>query len=238
MTEPNYIQLIRHATLIIQLDNRRLLVDPMLSAKEQLDPVANCGNDRRIPMVDLPFERSALPAILDDADAVLLTHLHRDHWDIDAQRMILHKKKIFCQPVDVPAILHQGFVDVVGIEDSAIWNGWKIVRTDGQHGTGEIGQKMGAVSGYVLSKGDIRVYVAGDTIWCEPVALALEQHKPTHIVLNTGGAKFLAGDPITMTALDVEQVAKSSNGSQIIAVHMDTVNHCLSHKKTAGRATS
>jgi len=83
------------------------------------------------------------------------------------------------------------------------------------------------VSGCVLSRGEVRIYIAGDTIWCDPVALALSAHRPTHIVLNTGGARFLVGDPITMTASDVEHVVRGSGASQVIAVHMDTINHCF-----------
>lgn len=207
------------------------MVDPMLSAKEQLDPVPNCGDDRRFPLADLPFGQPELTALLNDADAVLVTHLHRDHWDVAAQQMIAHNKRIYCQPVDVPAILHQGFTDVVGVEEISSWNGWRITRTGGQHGTGEIGQKMGPVSGFVLSRGGTRIYLAGDTIWCDPVALALSTHQPTHIVLNTGGARFLVGDPITMTASDVARVVKEAPGAKVTAVHMDTVNHCFLTRK-------
>jgi hypothetical protein len=48
------------------------------------------------------------------------------------------------------------------------------VRTGGRHGTGEIGEKMGPVSGYVLrGPGEPVVYIAGDTVWCPEVAAAL-----------------------------------------------------------------
>ena len=227
MENSNYIQLIRHATLVLQLDGKLLLVDPMLSSKDQLDPVGNCGNDTRIPMVDLPIDKDQISALLQQVDAVLVTHIHRDHWDVVAQQQIPHDKKIYCQTTDAAAITHQGFTNVKGIEANTIWNGWQVSRTDGHHGTGEIGLKMGKVSGFVLSKGATRIYIAGDTIWCNEVAEALRLYRPSHIVLNTGGARFLTGDPITMTTDDVLQVRRESPDSKIIAVHMDTVNHCF-----------
>ena len=46
--------------------------------------------------------------------------------------------------------------------------------TRGHHGTGAIGEAMGAVSGWVIDD----VYLAGDTIWCDEVAEALERHRP------------------------------------------------------------
>jgi len=57
------IQLLRHATLLVTIGARRLLVDPMLSPAEAMDPVPNAGNDRRIPLVDLPMDEAALAAV-------------------------------------------------------------------------------------------------------------------------------------------------------------------------------
>lgn len=227
MTENNHIQLLRHATLVLFLDGKRLLVDPMLSSKEQMDPVGHCGNEQRIPMVDLPLNEQQLSALIDQTDAVLITHIHRDHWDEASQHLIPHDKTIYCQPVDAAAISLQGFRKVLGVEVNTIWNGWQISRTGGHHGRGEIEKMMGRVSGFVVSRGATRIYIAGDTIWCDEVDDALRLYRPTHIVLNAGGARFLTGGPITMTSEDVAQVCRASPGSKVIAVHMDTVNHCF-----------
>ena len=68
------VQLLRHATLYITIGNKKILVDPMLSAKEDMDPVPNCGNDTRIPMTSLPIDKTALEQLLRDAAAVVITH--------------------------------------------------------------------------------------------------------------------------------------------------------------------
>ena len=221
------IQLVRHATLILYINNLKLLVDPMLSDKEALDPVQNCGNDYRFPMIDLPFSKSELENQLNEIDAVVLTHLHRDHWDIAAQQMIDKTKQIFCQPEDFAAIKEQGFKNVTPVNNEIEWNHIKISRTKGKHGTGEIGEKMGKVSGFVFSFDDRIIYVAGDTIWCNNVSEALSKFNPQYTVVNAGGARFLSGDPITMTPGDIFELHKSYPETQIIAVHMDTVNHCF-----------
>jgi hypothetical protein len=49
------LQLIRHPTLVITIGDLKLLVDPMLSPAGAMDPIANAANQRRIPLVDLPF---------------------------------------------------------------------------------------------------------------------------------------------------------------------------------------
>lgn len=221
------IRLLRHATLIIEINDKKLLIDPMLSSKDNLDPVQNCGNDIRIPMVELPVSNEELTKILDEADAVVVTHLHRDHWDVAAQDGIDKIKLIFCQPADSDKIKEQEFKNVQPINTLIDWEGITITRTNGQHGTGEIGKKMGTVSGFIFQFKERTIYLAGDTIWCEDVEKALLEFKPDVTILNAGGAQFLTGDPITMTPDDIIHVHESCPSTKIIAVHMDTVNHCF-----------
>jgi L-ascorbate metabolism protein UlaG (beta-lactamase superfamily) len=221
------IRLLRHATLVIEKDNTKFLVDPMLSPKNAMDPVGNAGNDTRIPMVDLPLNNDELSQLLKDVDAVLVTHTHRDHWDAVAQQMIDKSKPLFCQPSDLEKIKGQGFTNVTAIEAETKFNNITIHRTGGQHGTGEIGQKMGVVSGFVLEHKNSNIYIAGDTIWCSEVDQAINTFKPQVAIVNAGGAQFLSGGPITMNAADVKTVANAMSGNKVVAVHMDTVNHCI-----------
>lgn len=227
MNHQTKITLIRHATLIIEMNGKKILIDPMLSEKEKLDPVQNCGNEIRFPMVDLPITNAALTDLLAEIDAVVVSHLHRDHWDITAQELIDKNKPVFCQPNDKQKIEEQGFKNVVPIADSIVWEEISITRTKGQHGEGEIGKKMGEVSGFIFNHENELIYLAGDTIWCEDVEKALSQFEPNITILNAGGAKFLTGNPITMTPEDILKVHGKLPQTKIIAVHMDTVNHCF-----------
>lgn len=221
------IYFIRHATLTIMSNGITLLVDPMLSLAEAMEPVGNAANTRRIPMVELPLDELDLQNTLRELDAVLVTHTHRDHWDARAVELLRKDIQLFCQPGDENLFKEQGFTHVQPIEESFEWEGIEFIRTGGQHGTGEIGQKMGKVSGFVLGfTNEPTLYLAGDTVWCPEVEQALAQHKPEIIVVNAGAAQFLVGDPITMTAEDVMRVCEASSGV-VIPVHMDTINHCL-----------
>jgi len=232
------IQLLRHATLVITIKNLKLLVDPMLSPKDGLDPVQNCGNEIRFPMVELPVNSAELAKLLNDVDAIVVTHTHRDHWDASAQKLIDKNKPVFCQPNDSEKIKSQGFNHVYPIDTKLDWKGITISRTAGEHGTGEIGKKMGEVSGFVFTSGNESVYVAGDTIWCEGVEKALSDFKPEVTILNAGGAKFLTGDPITMTPDDIMKVHEKLPQTIIIAVHMDTLNHCFIKRTDLSKALS
>lgn len=222
-------RLLRHATLLIEVGRKKILVDPMLSKKEAMDPVANAENNLRIPMVALPIDERELNQLLSEIDAVLITHTHRDHWDAAAQQLIAKDKIVFCQPADEAKLKEQGFLKVIVIEETYNWNSIQIHRTGGQHGTGEVGKKMGTVSGFVLEYKKQKVYIAGDTIWCNEVADAITKHQPNHIIINGGGARFLQGDPITMTTTDMVTLAGFTPAS-ITVVHLESVNHCLQRR--------
>jgi len=55
-------------------------------------------------------------------------------------------------------------------------------------------------------------------------------------VLNAGGARFVEGEPITMTAEDVRRVREHVPDATVIAVHMDAINHCLLSREDLAEA--
>ncbi len=223
-----HIHFLRHATLVLHLNSLKILVDPMLSQAEAMDPVGNAANARRIPMVELPLADDALTALLASLDAVIVTHTHRDHWDERAAQLLRKDIPLFCQPEDIEKFQAAGFAAVQPIQSEFDWQGIHFTRTGGQHGTGDIGKRMAPVSGFVLqARGEPRLYIAGDSIWCSDVENALRDHQPQVTILNAGAAQFLVGDPITMTADDVVTVCKALPSMKVVAVHMETINHCL-----------
>ncbi|MFD0695693.1 MBL fold metallo-hydrolase [Paenibacillus sp. GCM10027628] len=218
------IQLIRHATLWLEYAGVTFLIDPMFSEAGANPPIPGSSNDRRNPLIPLP---ASMDSWL-HPDAVLVTHLHRDHWDDAAAEALPKATPIFCQPGNEETISSQGFTTVSAIERTISTRNIQISRTSGQHGTGEIGQKMGPVSGFVLqADGEPTLYVAGDTIWCSDVEQALDTYRPDVSIVNAGGARFEVGDPITMELDDIIQVCKHAPYTQVVAVHMDAINHCF-----------
>ena len=218
------ITLVRHATLLVRFHGKRLLVDPMLSDVGAMPPVPDAPNPRPFPLVPLPEPASR---VLAGVEAVVVTHTHRDHFDDAAASLVPKHLPLFCQPEDEGKLRTLGFADVRPVADAVRWEGIEICRTAGHHGTGEIGKRMAPVSGFVLRAADERtLYIAGDTIWCSEVREALRVYTPAVTVANAGAARFLEGDPITMTAEDVVEVARRAPETAVIAVHMETVNHC------------
>ncbi|HMG90458.1 MAG TPA: MBL fold metallo-hydrolase [Chryseolinea sp.] len=224
------IDFIRHATFTLRVGGVNFLIDPMLSNKHEMDPVGNAQSNERIPMVALPFSESTLAEKLQTIDAVIVTHTHRDHWDVKAQSILNKKLTLLCQPADRDKLKQQGFANSMVVNDEIDFKGVKIYRVNGQHGTGDIGTRMGPVSGFVLTDGEKKIYIAGDTIWCDDVDQTIKTHKPDVVVVNAGAAQFNQGDPITMTSKDVIRTITASKSAKVVAVHMETVNHCLLKK--------
>lgn len=222
------IRLVRSATLIVKLGDHRLLVDPMLGPAGSMPPVEDTANPRRNPLVGLPFGEEELEHLLRRIDAVLVTHTHKDHWDATAVSLIPKGTPVFCQPEDEARILSDGFRDVRPVAREVTWEGLRLTRTGGRHGTGDIGRAMAPASGFVLgARGEPFLYIAGDTIFCPEVEEALLRHRPDVTVVNAAGARFLTGDPIVMTAEDVVSVCCVLPTTRVIAVHMEALNHCF-----------
>jgi len=223
------VQLIRHATLKLNINNKTILVDPILASKGEMTPVPGVKNQNNNPLVELPIDAS----VVAKADAMLLTHIHRDHFDETAIKLIDKDIAIFCQPEDKAKIGENGFNFVNAIDQGYSWNDISFNRTGGQHGTGQIGKLMGTVSGYVITaKNESSVYITGDTIWCKEVEEALENYKPEVIISFAGSAQFSdGGDPITMNKEHILQICRKSPTSKVIVVHMEACNHCMLTRK-------
>lgn len=218
------LTLLRNATLVLDYAGKRIVVDPMLDPEGARPPVGNTANGRRNPLVPLP---DTAADALASPDALLVTHLHQDHFDGTAKEALAKTLPLICQPEDIDRLAADGFANLFPVEDALTWEGIAITRTPAQHGTGDIAVLMAPVSGFVLAApGEPTLYLAGDTIWYPPVAATIDRHGPAVIVVNGGGARFLTGDPITMTAGDIAAVRHHAPGAAIVVDHLEAINHC------------
>ncbi|MBV8257070.1 MAG: MBL fold metallo-hydrolase [Actinobacteria bacterium] len=214
------LTLVRHATLLLEVGGKRVLVDPMLGDAGAYSPIENTPNPVRNPLVPLAA------VSLDALDAVLVTHVHNDHWDPAAAGRLPKDVPVLVQPASAGRIRGDGFADVRPVEDELEWEGISLARTGGRHGHGAVADALGPVSGFVLrAAGEPVLWIAGDTVWCAEAEDAIERHRPDVAVVNAGAARFLDSDPITMDGADVARVAEQV--PRVVAVHMEAINHCL-----------
>jgi L-ascorbate metabolism protein UlaG (beta-lactamase superfamily) len=218
------VRLIRHATTVITVGDTKLLIDPMFSPQGTMEPAQPAEVSLRNPLVDLPCSIEDTMAV----DAVLITHTHRDHLDDTAIRLLPKNLPLFCQPADLEKLKDHGFERVHAVDEAVDFADIRITRTGGQHGRGDMAAKMGPVSGFVLTAaGEPRVYLTGDSVWCDEVDLVLRTIQPDVVVAFAGGAAFTTGGAITMTAADIIEVCQAAPQAKVVAVHMEAWNHCL-----------
>ncbi|MEK3808604.1 MBL fold metallo-hydrolase [Bacillus sp. FSL H8-0547] len=229
-----YIQQIRNATLKVQYAGKTFLIDPFFAEKHAMPPFPNTPNqDVRNPLVDLPVPVEELT----QADAVIVTHLHPDHFDQAAAEALSKDMTILAQSTeDAEEIRKYGFTDCSAFDDVQLFEGIRLIRTSGQHGRGDITKMTGPVSGIVFKNDkEPTLYVAGDTVWCSEVEEALDLHQPDVVVVNGGAARFLEGGPITMTAEDIFTVKEAAPQAEIVVSHMESLNHCLLSRRELNR---
>jgi L-ascorbate metabolism protein UlaG (beta-lactamase superfamily) len=225
-----HVQQIRNATLVIQYAGKRFLIDPLLAEQGAYPGFAGTANSHLAnPLVGLPV---ALEQLL-EVDAVIVTHLHADHWDEAARRLVPRGLPLFAQnALDAALLRADGFEDVRLFGDGARFEGIALHRTAGQHGSDQvmavIGERMGEVSGVVFSHpAEPTLYLAGDTVWNRHVEDSLAAHQPDVVVLNCGDAQVPGLGAIIMDQHDLAKVAQAAPQATIVASHLEAVNHCV-----------
>ncbi|MFS0880409.1 hypothetical protein CHH83_03685 [Bacillus sp. 7586-K] len=219
------IQLIRNATLVVQYANKKFLIDPFLAEKGAYPAFPNSlRQDQRNPLVQLPMPTNK---IIDQVDAVIVTHLHLDHWDEVAKEVLPKEIKMFVQnDDDAKEIQNAGFHNVEVLEENTVFEGIHLTKTKGEHGRGDILKLAGLVCGIVFRhQSEKTLYVAGDTVWYDGVQDVIETHHPDIIVVNGGDNQFLEGGSLVMGKDDIYEVCKAAPHAKIISVHMEAVNH-------------
>ncbi|MFD2639301.1 MBL fold metallo-hydrolase [Piscibacillus salipiscarius] len=219
------IQQIRNATLVIKYADKQFLIDPFLAKKGTYPPFPNSKRqDQKNPLVDLPI---SVEEVVADIDAVIVTHLHLDHWDDEAKKILPKNIKIYTQNEDDQAEIQKaGFSNVEVLTNNTKFQGVDLIKTKGEHGRGEILKIAGEVCGVVFKHpSEKTLYIAGDTVWYEGVQKELRTHLPEIIIVNAGDNQFLEGGSLVMSKDDVYKVHHAAPNATIIASHMEAVNH-------------
>jgi L-ascorbate metabolism protein UlaG (beta-lactamase superfamily) len=214
------IHLIRSATIRLEYAGQQILIDPYLASKFSRPSFTGRSPN---PLVELPCSPEEVIA---DIDAVVISHLHSDHFDPAAQALIPKDIPILCQPEDAAPIADLGFRQVTPILDSLYWQGINMTRTPCQHGSGAVLDDMGTASGFLFhSDNEPTVYWVGDTIFSDGVAEVITRFQPRIIITHSCGAVWGDQVLIVMDAAQTVAVCKSAPDSIIVATHMEALDH-------------
>lgn len=224
------IQFIRSATVTVTYKNIKILVDPILADVGTESPMP-FSNQNKNPKIPLPIEKNLL---IKHINAVLLTHYHTDHFDLEAERILPKNTLIFCQPGDDIRLREKGFTNLQVIDSVFNWEGIAIYRSSARHHKGAIGAPpFGESSSFFLQTKEEGVFFTGDAIFDDRLKASLTVAQPKLIVANTGECQFTEENPVlapgitmTLTTIELKKITQFLPKSKIIAVHMDAINHC------------
>jgi L-ascorbate metabolism protein UlaG (beta-lactamase superfamily) len=139
-----------HATVLIELDGVRLLTDPVL--RRHLGPLVRHGP-------------APSPRATEDVDAVLISHLHRDHVDLGSLRRLGREARLLVPSGSRSFFERHGFADVTELSagESVGVGALTVTAVEAHHEAGGRRHASAAQPLGFLVSGRRSVYFAGDT---------------------------------------------------------------------------
>ncbi len=150
MTGSDRIAYLGHGTVLIEVDGTRLLTDPVLG--RWVGPLVRHG----------PLPGSEATEAL---DAVLISHLHRDHADLASLRKLKRETPLLVPPGSRRFFARQGFTAVTELEpgESAAAGRLAVSAVEANHGGGRRRHAADPRAIGFHIQGRRRIYFAGDT---------------------------------------------------------------------------
>ena len=216
------IQLIRNATMRIDYAGQTILTDPCLAECGSLPAYAGRAQN---PMAALPMP---IEKILSKLDLVLVSHLHKDHFDPEAMNRIPKDTVIICRADDAAILEENRFSRTRPMDKAVEFNGIQVQPVPARHGTSKgVLRDMGTTCGFILkSEKEPTVYWVGDSVWYEEIEKVIAKCQPAVIITHSGGAVWNKNEFIIMDAKQTISVCQAAPASRVVAVHMEAFDHC------------
>ncbi|RAV10221.1 MBL fold metallo-hydrolase [Paenibacillus contaminans] len=207
-----------HSAFLLSIDNKKILVDPMLGPVAS--PVSFAGSKR--------YSEDMLPIIdqMPPIDAVFITHDHYDHLDYPSIRKLKSKVGHFFVPYGVRAHLIRWGVAKENITEFNWWDetefqGLTVALTPSKHfsGRGIFNKDTTLWGGWVILGKQTRFYTSGDGGYDTHFKEIGKKYGPFDIALMEGGQYDRRWSWVHMTPEEAVQAYKDVNGNNMMLVH-------------------
>jgi L-ascorbate metabolism protein UlaG (beta-lactamase superfamily) len=227
---PGSLEFIGNATVLLRAAGLTLLTDPDFVPRGERIPLGYGLHTTRLLDPALRFE--ALPRL----DAVVLSHLHEDHFDRIARTGLDRTVPILTTAHAARALERDGFVALRPLGtwqamDLPASGGGGLVRVTampGRHAPSvlrfALPPTMGSLiewwsDGDAAGRPDRRVYISGDTLWYEGLRAIRDRVPELDVaVLHLGGTRVL-GLTVTMDGEQGARLASVLGAPEILPIH-------------------
>jgi L-ascorbate metabolism protein UlaG (beta-lactamase superfamily) len=210
-----------HASGVIEIDGYRVLTDPIWS--DRCSPSKTIGPQRLHP-VPAPLE--AMPAI----DAVIISHDHYDHLDIDTVKQVARTQRAkFFVPLGIGAHLRAWHIPADRIveldwNETARLGDLTLVCTPARHFSGRFLTRNTTLwSSWALIGPNHRAFFGGDTGYSKSFADIGAEHGPFDLTLMPVGAYHPGWPDIHMNPEDAVRAHRDvSDAGLLVPIHWAT----------------
>jgi len=213
-----------HSTVILEMEGHRLITDPTWS--ERCSPLSVIGPKRFFPP---PLPLKELPPI----DAVVISHDHYDHLDMEAIRALSNMGTMFIVPLGIGAHLEKWGVKPKQIHELDWWDtdstsvpGLRITATPARHFSGRVGLYGNSTlwASYVITGNEHRIYFSGDTGPFPGFKEIGERLGPFDLAMIKIGAYSQYWPDMHLNPKEAVDAYKAVKGKVLLPIHWGTFN--------------
>lgn len=236
------------ATTLLRLGRFRLLTDPNFLHRGQRAQLGWGMSSRR--RTDPAMTIDELPAL----DAVLLSHLHGDHFDHVARDGLDHALPVVTTPHARDRLHRWGFAAATGLET---WQSWEIgdhaervrvTAVPARHGPRPLHRMLPPVQGSVVDleregRRVLRIYITGDTVLVPELTAIRDRIGGIDLMVAHLGGTRIGGLLVTLDARQGADLTELVGPGRVLPVHYDDydvfrspLTHFLDEMRARGMA--